>query len=149
MTDPIVPGLHQEIAAGRIIFPDDQVSVTAPELTSETVLPLPPFPLPEIPGLRFLDTVGALYREGTAMRHCIAGYAHAAIGKSSYLFHYDCGEEMASVELGPDASVRQCFGPCNTVNNAAVLVRQLLHRWKQTLSTEEEAPAVELADVPF
>lgn len=140
---------HRDLAAGRIVRPDNPYHPVLNLPPDETAVPLPPFPLPDIPGLRFLDTVGAIRREGAVMRHCIASYVQAAVQGTSYLFHYEFGEETASVEVSPDGTVRQSYGPANTLNKAATRARSLMGRWKRTRPVAQVTPENASDDFPF
>ncbi len=82
-----------------------------------TVPPL--IPLPSLPGVRFLGTVGEIAEEGQRMGHCIATRAEDALHGRCYLFHIDHQGERASVEVSPQGKIVDAEGPHNT-NNAAV-----------------------------
>ena len=79
----------------------------------------PTIPLPEEPGIRFLETVGEICDEAEEMEHCVASYARDTIRGTSFLFHVNFGGETATVEVGPSGTVYQAVGPKNR-DNAAV-----------------------------
>lgn len=89
----------------------------------------PPIPLPVIPGIRFLSTVGAIVEEGQSMHHCIATYAQRAVSGQSFLFHVDHAGHQASVEVDRKGTIGQAAGPRNTVNPAVVWGTQQLRSW--------------------
>jgi hypothetical protein len=78
----------------------------------------PPIPLPAVPGVTFLGTVGEIAEEGMRMHHCIATRAEDALHGRCYLFHIDHQGERASVELSPEGKIAQAQGPHNTENAA-------------------------------
>jgi hypothetical protein len=116
----------------------------------------PPIPLPNYPGLTFLDTAAAIHQEAARMGHCIASYIELARHGRSFLFHYECDGEMASIEVRRDGRVAQAFGPRNTDNAAARKVRRLLDKWGRGFpEVPEEEASVQLVgqplyeDIPF
>jgi hypothetical protein len=94
-------------------------------------LPRPPIGLPEVPGIRFLATVGDLCQEGDDMEHCIASYAAKAMDGSAYLFHIDHDGERASIEVDWMGHVVQARGIRNQENAAAQWGRKVLARWSK------------------
>jgi hypothetical protein len=88
-----------------------------------------PQALPEIPGVRFLESVGAVCAEGVEMRHCVGSYVEAAVRGYCYLFHVSHGGDVATVELAPGGQVAQAHGPRNYPNEAATWGRRALARW--------------------
>jgi PcfJ-like protein len=95
----------------------------------------PPIPLPGQPNVVFLDTVGAVTREGERMHHCIASYIPRAVAGNCFLFHVDYAGEQASVEVNPWGQVTQAFGPSNKRNVAAQWGRRVLGSWGRKLAT--------------
>jgi hypothetical protein len=102
---------------------------TIARLGFDTPVSLPPIPLPAIPGMRFLKTVGDLFEEGEAMKHCVASYASDAVDGSCYLFHVDHEGERATVQIGERGNVVQSRGPRNRDNTAAHWGRMQLGKW--------------------
>ncbi len=78
----------------------------------------PPIPLPTVPGITFLATVGEVAEEGARMKHCIATRAPDAIKGRCFLFHVDYRGERASVEVSADGNIADAEGPRNTANAA-------------------------------
>ncbi|MFN9384424.1 MAG: PcfJ domain-containing protein [Pirellulaceae bacterium] len=89
----------------------------------------PPIPVPDVKGLRFLASKSEIIREGQQMEHCIGNYVPLALVGSSFLFHYEHGNEMASIEVNCCGKVRQSFGPGNSTNIASKKAKQILSRW--------------------
>jgi hypothetical protein len=100
---------------------------------SETATRLPPIALPEVPGITFLDTVGAVCSEAEQMQHCVASYIDLAVAGNCYLFHVRHKGEEATVEVGYEGRVRQAQGPRNQRNAAARWGKRILGRWAATL----------------
>jgi len=96
-------------------------------------LMVPPIPLPEVDGIRFLATVADVVSEGQQMEHCIASYCEDAVEGRRYLFHADYQGEQASVEVSPSGEVRQARGPHNCYNKAAQWAAQVLWQWGRGL----------------
>jgi len=117
--------------------------------TDDQPLAVPPVPLPSQTGLRFLDTAGAVRNEGLLMGHCIAGYVDRAYTGQSYLFHYDHGDEMASIEVNPQGRVTQAYGPYNSVNTAARKAKRLLGAWGRTFSRSNSMTSADGSDIGF
>jgi hypothetical protein len=90
---------------------------------------LPPVPLPEADGVRFLSTVGEGLDEGRRMQHCVASYARDAVYGHCYLFHVDHAGEEATVEVDRTGRVLQSYGRGNSHNVAASRGRQTLGAW--------------------
>ena len=86
---------------------------------TERKLALPPIPLPEVPGIHLLKTVGDAVAEGERMQHCIASYSDQAVEGRCFLFHVEYQGENASVEVSYTGKVVQARGPCNSSNKAA------------------------------
>jgi hypothetical protein len=89
----------------------------------------PPVPLPELPGVHFLATVGEVVDEGQRMQHCIASYAEKAVMGWCYLFHVDFEGAEASVAVHPQGGVLQAQGPKNSRNAATVYGERILSAW--------------------
>lgn len=133
---------HRDIA-------QHQVRQSTGGLPDEQETALPPVALPVDPHIRFLDTVGAVRREGEQMLHCIAGYAPFAVSGDSFLFHVDYRGEVASVEVAVAGYVSQAYGPQNTINAASRYGARMLKQWAQQLArvmdrgSVFEAPALQ------
>lgn len=105
------------------------VEATASLLGADTATSLPPIPLPDVPGVRFLTTVGEVCEEGVRMDHCIATYADQAVNGECYLFHAERDGEWASVEVSPRGKVVQSQGPKNRRNGTSRWAAGVLNRW--------------------
>lgn len=130
--------------------PLEQPSVDA-TLQDDVPVMSPTIPLPVIPEVRFLKTVGDIRKEGTQMRHCIASYIDKAITGDCYLFHIDYVGECASVEVDPIGRVRQSFGPGNTKNRATHFGARVLRQWgiQARIKGIDYHPHVPDDNVPF
>lgn len=93
----------------------------------------PSVALPDIPGIAFLATVGAVIAEGQRMQHCIGSYAREAMHGKCFLFHVDYQGETASIEVDARGMIGQCCGPQNTENTAATWGRRQLETWAARL----------------
>lgn len=93
----------------------------------------PALPLPRIPGITFLSTVGAVIEEGRRMRHCIGSYARDAVRGACFLFHVEHGGETASIKIDARGEIGQACGPQNVENDAAVWGRRQLTTWAVAL----------------
>jgi hypothetical protein len=100
----------------------------------------PPIPLPEVRGVTFLGTVGAICAEAERMRHCVASYVDQAVWGGCYLFHVEHKGEEATIEVGPEGRVRQAQGPHNRRNAAASYGKRVLNRWAAQLPRGPYAP---------
>ena len=89
----------------------------------------PPIPLPAVPGVTFLATVGEVVEEGARMKHCIATHAPEAIKGRCFLFHVDYQGERASVEVSPEGEITDAEGPRNTKNAAVEWATVQLRGW--------------------
>jgi hypothetical protein len=96
---------------------------------ADTLTRPPPIPLPDLPGVRFLDTVGGICAEAERMSHCVAAYIDLAVMGNCYLFHVEYRGEEATVEVGFEGKVRQAQGPRNQRNQAARWGKRALNRW--------------------
>jgi hypothetical protein len=85
--------------------------------------------LPDIPGITFLDTVGAICEEGAQMNHCVSSYAENAVRGRYYLFHVQNNGDYATVQMSPDGKVIQAHGPQNRRNGAVTWGSRVLNRW--------------------
>jgi len=108
----------------------------------------PTIPLPVIPEVQFLKTVGDIRKEGAQMRHCIASYIDKAISGDCYLFHIDYAGECASVEVDPVGRVRQSCGPGNSKNRATQFGIQVLQQWGHWLPNRTQTAAMDY-QIPF
>ncbi len=98
-------------------------------LSQDTETAKPPIPVPTVPGLRFLSTVGEVLEESARMSHCIASYADLAVRGEGFLFHFECDGEEASIEVDAAGKVRQSCGRHNFDCRAAAVGRTLLSEW--------------------
>jgi len=98
-------------------------------LGAETRAAQPPIPLPETPGVTFLDTVGAICQEGADMDHCAASYARRAVEGHHFLFHIEHDGDRATAQVGYQGGVVQIHGPRNRRNGAARWGRRVLRQW--------------------
>jgi len=117
---------HRDIAAGRI-------KANVSKHGEDKQVAKPPIPLPDLPGIRFLETVGDISAEGEQMRHCIATYIEKAINGYAYLFHVDYEGELASVEVDWFGNVIQASGPTNEKNRAVEWGRKALSKWGRNM----------------
>jgi hypothetical protein len=101
-------------------------------IDAETIAP--PIPPPSSPGIRFLDNVGAILREGVAMQHCVATRAPRALAGESYLFHIDHGGARATAEVSHAGVVLEVRGPENTTNVAVRYAQNELRSWGARLA---------------
>ena len=90
---------------------------------------VPPIPLPQVEGIRFLASVGDLCNESSMMQHCIRHYAKRASDGECYLFHVEHEGDQASVEVSPFGFVAQSQGPRNSQNRATEWGRNMLGSW--------------------
>jgi hypothetical protein len=101
----------------------------------------PPIPLPAVPGVTFLGTVGEIVEEGARMHHCIATRAEDALHGRCYLFHIDHQGERASIEVSPEGGITQAQGPHNTDNVAVSWGAALLRAWGASLGVQKVIPS--------
>jgi len=94
----------------------------------------PPIPLPAVPGVTFLGTVGEIVEEGVRMCHCIATRAEDALHGRCYLFHIEHQGERASVEVSPQGKIAEAQGPHNTDNAAVWWGAAQLRAWAASLN---------------
>jgi len=80
------------------------------------------------------------------MGHCVAGYAPRAVSGHCYLFHVECGDHRATVEIDAGGRVRQAYGPRNRVNDACRTGAQILARWSAGWPA---LPALLESEIPF
>jgi PcfJ-like protein len=99
------------------------------ELGESTPTAKPPVQLPDIPGVRFLATVGEVVDEGKRMNHCVASYAKKAKEGLTYLFHIDHEGDEATIEVCPQGVVLQAQGPKNVKNKATAYGTRVLSAW--------------------
>ena len=102
---------------------------TLATLGHDTKTAVPPVPLPDQPGVRFLPTVGELVEEGERVSNCLASYAGRAVKGNCYLYHVEHNGEQASVEVDWRGNVVQASGPHNRQNGAAGWGRGVLAEW--------------------
>jgi hypothetical protein len=102
-------------------------------LEDPTPTALPSLPVPDNPALSFLESIGAIHREGKSMGHCIGSLADQAVSGSCYLFHVEYQGECASVQVSRFGEVIQSYGPKNMINSASDYGRRVLGRWGGSL----------------
>lgn len=98
-------------------------------LPGKTPTVVPPFGMPKIDGITFLNTVKAVRDEGQRMGHCIAGYAKQAVQGKCFLFHCEYQGELASIMLNERGDVVQSYGPRNCHNKASAYASSKLVEW--------------------
>lgn len=98
-------------------------------LADKLTLEKPPIPLPEIVGIRFLETEQDLLAEAISMKSCIDTYAMKAKDGGCYLFHVEYQGEQASMEIDDYGLIRQSYGPCNQCNKASDWGRIVMRNW--------------------
>lgn len=108
-------------------------------LAADTPTAMPPVPLPDVPGLQFLATVGEVFDEGRRMRHCVGLYATRAARGDCFLFHAEHDGASASIEVGAEGRVRQAAGPGNRHNAACTWGRRQLECWVATWPAQARA----------
>jgi hypothetical protein len=106
------------------------------KLGGQTKAAMPPVPLPQLPGIKFLSTVEEIVAEGHEMSHCIADYAKGAVQGRSYLFHVERNGKHASVQV-VRGRVAQSYGPMNKINDASIWGRRVLSPWAKSLKTNK------------
>jgi hypothetical protein len=119
--------------AGR----EQEARKTIKRFGTERALAVPPIPLPEVPGIHLLKTVGDAVAEGERMQHCIASYSEMAVEGRCFLFHVDYEGETASVEVSHTGAVVQARGPRNGSNKATQWGARLLQEWGRGFGDEE------------
>jgi|LakMenEpi03Aug12_release.lakeMendotaPanAssembly.Ray.scaffolds.fasta_scaffold60189_4 hypothetical protein len=130
---------HRELARGELELCEGDDRPTA----------VPPVPVPEISGMKFLTSTSEVIDEGIRMGHCIGRYADRAVRGISYLFHFDYQGEMASIEVDCQGYVRQSFGPRNCRNKAAEKGRKLLSKWGRSLASSSQVALNSDEELPF
>jgi hypothetical protein len=131
-----------------------QVAAMRSQYGGDTATLVPPIPLPQMPGVHFLDSVGAICSEAERMQHCVASYIDLAVQGNCYLFHISWKGEEATVEVGCEGRVRQAQGPRNQRNKATRWGKRILERWAEQLPpapylTWREMDGAGEEDIPF
>ena len=126
----------------------EEIQKTIRELGESTSLALPPVPLPQKDGVRFLQTVGDICKEAEEMGHCIASYAKKAVRGECYLFHVEREGEGASVEVSPKGYVVQSQGKKNHQNKATAWGKKVLTQWGKPLRTCTASEAATTEEQP-
>jgi hypothetical protein len=117
---------------------------------AETPTQVPPIPLPDMPGVVFLESVESICNEAERMQHCVASYIDLAVGGNCYLFRVSYKGVEATVEVGCEGKVRQAQGPRNQRNKAACWGKTVLNRWAAKLPAKDTARRyVAEEDIPF
>ena len=115
---------------------------------------------PPVPGITIGDTsitpltsALALEREGKKMHHCVAGYDRMVEEGRSYIYHINCGEEPATLELatrmsaptwstGPRESIglrlAQVQGYCN--HTPSDELREAVETWCEKHNVDTTPP---------
>lgn len=117
---------------------DDNMAPFGSRFDEKTQTALPPIPLLEDPHITFLADVGAVYREGQTMQHCIASYAGDAVQGGCYLFHIDYQDTTASTMIDARGRMVQSFGPRNVTNAASRYGAQVLGSWGMGFGTSTQ-----------
>jgi hypothetical protein len=112
---------------------DEIIQNSISRIGNDTLLAKPPIPLPDLPGVKFLATVGDVCEEAELMKHCIASYIRRASNGQCYLFHVDHDNEAASVEVSAEGYVMQSQGPGNKPNRCSAWATKLLSPWAKRL----------------
>jgi hypothetical protein len=107
----------------------EQAEEATRHLSDNMLTAVPPIPLPQVEGIRFLASLGDLRNESNAMQHCIRHYAKRAGDGACYLFHVEHEGDHASVEVSPFGFVVQSQGPSNSQNRATEWGRNVLDTW--------------------
>lgn len=122
----------------------------------ETQCSIPPIPLPDSPGVKFLGTVNDISQEALKMKNCVASYASKAVNGNCYLFHVTYRDKEATVEVSPYGIVQQAYGPRNFRNSAAKWGRRMLGKWgkdfteyRSEISTNESIGNPDDDYIPF
>lgn len=90
---------------------------------------LPPIPLPEKDGIRFLKSVDDVIVRGVEEGHCVGSYASKAVEGHCYLFAVDYKDESATVEVDRFGRVGQAQGKKNQKNKACEWATRILNNW--------------------
>jgi hypothetical protein len=106
------------------------------ERQRNTLVALPPIPLPDIPGLRFMNTGEDFINEGVEMSHCVASYLSNATSGYGYFFHYDTpdGKDSCTIQVDPRGMIYQNHGPHNRDGKAVGQSDKLLKPWLNELA---------------
>ncbi|MCR9296025.1 MAG: PcfJ domain-containing protein, partial [bacterium] len=133
--------VREAIRWHRTHFDYDDVDFDGNELPAgydeSTPTSLPKFPLPEMAGVHFLSTVGAIRSESKRMQHCVNSYVDKAVSGECFLFHVEYRCDCATVELAPSGEVRQARGPNNQPNKATAYAEQVLGEWAKRLTRQK------------
>lgn len=102
---------------------------------------LPPIPLPQWEGYRFLDTKAAIEREGRWMDHCVGLYAEHAAKGQYYIFHVASPPYQATVALDRHGLVVDAKGPHNELNPLVYKAQTKLAKWGKGFAKTDHAKA--------
>lgn len=105
--------------------------------SKDTLTALPKINLPDNGKITFISTVGGLNEEGASMRHCVSGYAGAAVNGACFIFHVEHEGKHATVEVSSHGYVSQSTGPMNQQNAASRYGEGLLGKWAKGLGNEK------------
>jgi hypothetical protein len=107
------------------------MQVTSNTIKAEAKTAVPPIPLPNIDGVTFLSTAGAVREEGSTMQHCVASYAKRAVEGRCYLFHIEYEGDHATAEITEHGKLKQIHGPKNQDNKATEWGKKALSKWSE------------------
>jgi hypothetical protein len=108
---------------------DEQIQEGLERLGGDTETALPP-KLPDIDGVRFLDTVAEICAEGQQMQNWAASCASDAVAGESYLFHVDYRGQQATVQVDArSCAIIRAYGPGHQRNGAISWVKRKLSHW--------------------
>lgn len=92
----------------------------------------------DVPGVKFLSTVGEIVTEGMEMKHCVGSFVKRCVAGESFIFSCEHQGDRATIEVVPtfvdlnDAIyqyvIRQSYGPHNTINKASEYARQEINK---------------------
>ncbi len=91
--------------------------------------PAPPFPPPDVPGLRLIADVDALRAESDAMHHCVLSLAGRCARGEAFIFHAEQGGTHGTIQVDPSGRVVQARGPMNRPSIAADWGARVLGAW--------------------
>ena len=100
---------------------------------AKTRLGMPHIPRPRTTGVRLLETVEDIVREGQLMDHCVATCVPTALNGHSFLFHVEHDGESATVMVGRDGRMVEAQGPRNRQNGASRWGERRLADWARRL----------------
>lgn len=102
----------------------------------------PPIPLPEVAGLRFLETRAEFEALEARMQTHVDEYADLAVLGVRYLFLTEHAGHIATIEVATDGFVVAATGPGHTDNPACAWGRAVVEPWGRDLAGRFGAPVV-------